>query len=370
MRGRRPHSLSIVAKDRVLLEQLSRSESLPWYQVRRARICLAVAGGIRIQTVALQMQCGVATVRRTCRLYRRLGVAGLLARPIRPGRPVRISPLQQAKIIQLACLEPVAKGLHITHWSSADLARQAVIDGIVPAISPRTVRRILRQVERQPHRTRFWKSARLNAQFLERTVRILWCYSYAENLAHRGLEVVCVDELPNFQVLERKIRRGIPGSVEQQEFEYTRHGTVNVLVFLIVHNGQMEAACVETKDANHYLAELRRFRHRHRHWRGVYLIQDGDPSHTAGSTRDYLVANKDWWHVRNTPPNSSWLNQAEPLLEAFEEHHLIRGSWCSREAFKEHIQNSWPEYNRLYAHPFDWKWTIPQMRQWFAKHAE
>ena len=57
-------------------------------------------------------------------------------RAARPGFP----PLQRAQIVELACLEPVAKGLHITHWSSEDLARQAVADGIVASISPRTVR--------------------------------------------------------------------------------------------------------------------------------------------------------------------------------------------------------------------------------------
>ena len=92
---------------------------------------------------------------------------------------------------------------------------------------------------------------RLNAEFLTRTVRILWCYSYAEHLARQGSWVVCADELPNFQVLERLIRRSRPGSLEQQEFEYKRHGTVNVLVFLVVHTGQMEAVCVEQKNAAH-----------------------------------------------------------------------------------------------------------------------
>jgi hypothetical protein len=29
---------------------------------------------------------------------------------------------------------------------------------------------------------------------------------------------------------------------------------------------------------------------------------------------------------------------------------------------------SWPEYNRLYAHPFEWTWTNNQMRRWFAEH--
>jgi hypothetical protein len=30
---------------------------------------------------------------------------------------------------------------------------------------------------------------------------------------------------------------------------------------------------------------------------------------------------------------------------------------------------AWPEYNQLYAHPFEWTWTNQKMRQWFAEHA-
>src|SRR5687768_3841865 len=81
------------------------------------------------------------------------------------GAPRRFPPLQRAQIVELACLEPVAEGLHITHWSSADLASQAVADGIVEAISPAMVRRILRQVDLQPHRTRYWRTARLDERF-------------------------------------------------------------------------------------------------------------------------------------------------------------------------------------------------------------
>lgn len=272
--------------------------------------------------------------------------------------------------MQLACLEPIAKGLHITHWCSADLARQAILDGIVPTISPRTVRRILHGVDLQPHRTRFWKTASLNAEFMERAVKILWCYTYAKHLAHRGFWVVCTDELPNYQVLERKpIRRAIPGSIEQQEFEYTRHGTVNVLVFFVVHTGQMNAVCVANKNAQQYIQALRHFRCHHRHLQGIYLIQDGDPSHTAHATQDYLNEYKAWWRPCPTPVHASWLNQAELLLDAFEYHYLKRGSWVSRDSFIEHIGAAWPEYNHLYAHPFAWCWSIPKMRAWFAKHA-
>ena len=121
-------------------------------------------------------------------------------RAARPGFP----PLQRAQIVELACLEPVAKGLHITHWSSEDLARQAVADGIVGSISPRTVRLILDRVDLQPHRTRYWRTTRLDPRFKARAEKVLWCYANAERLARRGYWVVCADEVPNFQVLERR----------------------------------------------------------------------------------------------------------------------------------------------------------------------
>jgi len=260
--------------------------------------------------------------------------------------------------------------LHITHWSSAGLARQAVADGLVPAISARSVRRILNAVDLQPHRTRFWKTATLNAQFLERAIKILWCYTRAGHLARNGYWVVCADELPNFQVLERRpIRRAIPGSLEQREFEYKRHGTINLVVFLAVHSGRMEAECIETKDASHYIEALRRFRRRHRHLTGAYLIHDNDGSHIAGVTDDYLHEYRTWWRVCPTPPHASWLNQAELLLGAFEQRYLKRGSWRARDEFVRHVAESWPEYNRHYAHPFEWHWSIPKLRQWFQEHA-
>jgi len=279
-------------------------------------------------------------------------------------------PLQRAQIVQLACLEPIALGLHITHWSSFELARQASGQGIVASISPRTVRQILHEVNLQPHRTRYWKTSRLDADFKDRAEKILWCYGNARYLAAEGLWVVCVDEIPNFQVLERKpIRRALPGRIEQQEYEYTRHGTVNLLMLLVVHSGKMEATYLPVKNAAHYIKALESFRRRHRHLAGSFLIQDGDPSHTAAATQDYFQARRGWWRPRFTPVHASWLDQAELLIGAFRGRYLNRDSWCSREELLQHVEVSWPEYNRLYAHPFDWYWSNYQMRQWFAKHA-
>jgi hypothetical protein len=260
--------------------------------------------------------------------------------------------------------------LHLTHWTSHDLARQAVADGVVDAISPRTVRQILRDVDLQPHRTRYWKTGHLDDRFKERAEKVLWCCANAARLAARGRWVVCVDEVPNFQVLERDpIRRARPGSIERQEFESTRHGTVNLLLFLVVHTGRMEVAVEAKKDAAHYIRALRAFRRRHRTLKGVFLIQDGDPSHTAGDTADYWAGCRCWWRPRFTPAHASWLNQAELLVGAFGYRYLKRASWPDRQGFIDHVTAAGPEYNRRYAHPFEWTWTNHKMRDWFAKHA-
>jgi hypothetical protein len=273
--------------------------------------------------------------------------------------------------VQLACLEPVARGLHVTHWSSEDLARQAVADGIVDegGIDGRAVRRILDAVDLQPHRTRYWRTPRLDGLFKERAERVLWCYGNAARLAERGIWTVCTDEMPNLQVLEREpIRRAVPGSIERQEFEYVRRGTVNVLNFLVVHTGRMEAAAVERKDAAHYVRELRALRRRHRRVKGVFLMHDGDPGHTAAATAAYLDGCGGWWRPRLTPAHASWLNQAELLNRAFAPRYLRRGSWRDRQAFIDHVLASAPEYNQFYAHPFEWTWTNQKMRNWFAEH--
>ena len=283
MRGRKPSPLAIPSHDRTILEQVARSESLPWYQVRRARTVLAIAQGQRTSVVAFQMQCDVETVRRTCQRYRKLGLDGLLEpardRAARPGFP----PLQRAQIVQLACLEPVAKGLHITHWTSQDLARQAVERWDRPG----------HQRSDGPKRSSIrWTSSRIALGIGGR----LGSTRSSRSVPRRSSGATPTPSgwpggasgwsVPMRSPTSRswsaiRVRHSIPGSIAQREFDYTRHGTVNILFFLIVHSGRMEAACFDAKSAEHYVRELRAFRHRHRHLRGVYLIHDNDPTHTA-----------------------------------------------------------------------------------------
>jgi DNA invertase Pin-like site-specific DNA recombinase len=79
MRGRKPRRVAIVPSDLSVLRWIARGVDLPIYQVQRARIVLAIAGGARTQKVAKDTGCDEATVWRVCRRYEEMGLSGLLA---------------------------------------------------------------------------------------------------------------------------------------------------------------------------------------------------------------------------------------------------------------------------------------------------
>jgi hypothetical protein len=260
----------------------------------------------------------------------------------------------------------------MTHWSTRSLAKVATERGLVPTIAHSTVSLILRTAELQPHRSRYWKTSTFDPAFEQRAARILWCYEKASILAERNELVLCLDEKPNIQVLERRCptRPMRPGLIERQEFEYIRHGTVNFLVVLTVLTGKMRGWCLERNDGEHLRSVLADLFSEFRNVRRIHLIWDGGSSHVAAETSTFLRTH--YPHVRTlvTPPHASWLNQAELLLRAFSERYLTRGNWKSRQQLVEHLDASWREYNCLFAHPFTWSWTRQKMHQWIRRHTQ
>ena len=284
---------------------------------------------------------------------------------------VRFPPLVRAQVVELACVEPSAAGLHLTEWSVRTLQEVVVEKSLLQTVHYSTIHAILKTVDLQPHRNKYWKTAQLDATFKERAEQVLWCYENTERLVDEGYLVICVDEKPNIQALERvrATKPPRPGMVRKTEFEYIRHGTANMLFYLFVHDGRMAGHCLPCNDAEHYIQSLECLRCAYRRKvKGVYLIQDNGSSHVAEATRDYFAEDLDWWKPRYTPPHASWLNQAELLIGAFSGRYLRNTSWTGTQALVDHLEASGPEYNERYAHPFNWTWSRPTMRKWFDEH--
>jgi len=117
-----------------------------------------------------------------------------------------------------------------------------------------TVACILAAASLQPHRSRYWKTATIDEQFIQRAAKILWCYEQGEWLSQRGEMVICLDEKPNIQALSRIAPKQLmgPGRIERREFEYKRHGTTTFLVSLDVLDGTMWGCCLARNDLSEW----------------------------------------------------------------------------------------------------------------------
>ena len=366
MRRRPPKLIHLTDADRNKLERILRNGRIEQRIARRSRILLAMeAPETIVDTLADQVGLTRTGIWYVCRRYETHGLDAVYDTS-RSGRPRQISALERVAIEQLACCEPAGLGLKMTHWSTRSLARIAVERGIRPQIAHSTVSLILRDADLQPHRSRYWKTPALNTEFLERASRILWCYEHIDRLLERDEVLIALDEKPNLQALGRAAPKQPmrPGQVERQEFEYARHGTVNFLVAMVVHSGQMRGWCLERNDSEHLCPVLPDLLKPYRKMRRVHLIWDGGPSHISAATQSFIHHYRSWLRVLLTPAHASWLNQAELLLKSFGVHYLKRGSWSSRQGLIDHLNDSWPEYNRLFAHPINWSWTRRDLRKW------
>ncbi len=276
------------------------------------------------------------------------------------------STAERQAIEDMACEAPACVNWQVTHWSQHSLAQAAGELDYVESIHQTTVRDILREADLQPHRFRYWKTVVWDDEAVERALKILWYYERIESLWQRGEVLMCADEKPNVQVLERArpTQRMRPGQIERQEFDYLRHGTVNVLAGLIAYNGRMWAECLDQNDGEHFRAAVRRLLHPYGWANRIHLVIDNGPSHASYDTAAFFQDLSPRVHVLWTPVNASWLNQAESLLEAFSERYLRRGSWSSRPQMIEHILNGQAEYNQRFAHPFQWEWSCRDFRFW------
>lgn len=275
-------------------------------------------------------------------------------------------PGEREAIERLACQEPASVGWNVTHWSQRSLAQAAGELEYIDGIHQTTIGDILREAHLQPHRFRYWKTTVWDDEAVERALKILWYYERIESLWHCGEVIICADEKPNIQALERAVPTQLmqPDQIERQEFEYIRHGTVNLLAGLIVYNGRMWAECLDKNDGEHFRPAVRRLLHPYGWAKRIHLIIDNWSSHVSDDTTAFFRDLSPRIHVLLTPVNTSWLNQAESLLEAFSERYLLRGSWSSRALMIQHILGSQSDYNQRFAHPFKWEWSCRNFLYW------
>ena len=147
MPGPKAPAISLSADEGHQLLTLIRAHKTPQHLSFRAQIILRLADGNNTREVADHL----CTTRMTVRRWRRhwldrpqSSVIERLQDEPRPGTPAIISGEQWCQIMALACEPPEASGRPLSHWSSRELADEAIKRGIVETISRRHVGRFLK----------------------------------------------------------------------------------------------------------------------------------------------------------------------------------------------------------------------------------
>ncbi len=180
MSGRPAKLIELSTAERIELERLRCDGHTEQRIARRARILLAMGDPETVvEELAEHVNYTPTGIWYVCRRFEAVGLAAL-SDALRSGRPRELSALERVQIEQLACCDPWGLGLELTHWSARSLTAMARERLKRPRLAHSTVSLIRRAADWQPHRTRDWKTPTLNAEFVTRATRILWCDEQVE----------------------------------------------------------------------------------------------------------------------------------------------------------------------------------------------
>jgi transposase len=368
------------------LDRLIRSSSTPQGIGLRARMILGLAA---VQSIT-KTAAALCVWRKTVSGWRLRWLASSgaaierLSDAPRAGARPRITAHETCAIVALACRPPQDCGIPLSHWSAADLAREALAQGLVDTISPRTAGRILKGADLKPHRLRPWLTPKFDPDFDTKCRDI--CQVYQQALAQADtVRTVSIDEMTGIQALER-LAPSLPmrpGQIERREFEYRRHGTQTLIAAFDVVTGKVVQKVSDTRteaDFTTFLDNLLTTDTAIRQWR---IVCDNLNTHLSEGvvrlvarhcgisddlgkkgksgilkskeTREAFLRDKSHaisFHF--TPKHASWLNQIEIWFSILMRKLLRRESFASKAELKLKIEKFIEYFNKTMAKPFKW----------------
>jgi len=357
---RSPFVVVLSDVDRAVLDASVAAYTAPCWLVQRARIVLLAADGLANVDIARRVGVDVDTVSKWRKRFVTEGLAGLKDRR-RSGRPRRFPAEVVAGVKAMACQPPAQRQVALSRWSSAELAAQAVAEGLTVSVSASTVRRWLAQDAIKPWQHRSWIFPR-DPRFAVKAARVLDLYERIWDGVALGEDeyVISVDEKSQLQALSRchpELAAG-PGRVRRVEFEYERHGTLAYFGAYDVHRARLMgrvapktgivpfAALVEQVMTQEPYASARR----------VFWIVDNGSSHNGQASIDRMRATWPTATLVHLPVHASWLNQIEIVFSIIQRKVVKPADFADLDELAARLTAFEPRYNAA-ARPFNWRFT-------------
>jgi putative transposase len=346
--GRPKQQLNLSNDERLQLESIAASRSMPHGLVVRTKIVLMSANGKSNANIADELHMSKPTVGMWRQRYLRQGIQGLHDE-LKPGRPRTISDEKVALLVRKTLNTKPKDG---THWTVRTIAQET-------KISHAMVHRIWHAFDLQPHRQRHFKLSN-DPFFVEKVRDIVGLYL---NPPENAL-VLCVDEKSQIQALDRTqpmLPMGL-GYVQGVTHDYIRHGTTTLFAALNIASGEVVGQCKPRHRHQEFLQFLKQVEQNVPKNMDVHVILDNYATHKHAVINRWFWLHQRW-HVHFTPTYSSWLNQVEIWFNLITQRAIRRGTFSSVKELITKIQEYIIQYNKHHK-PFIWTATADSI---FAK---
>lgn len=336
--ARKAPQITCDPKDKQELERRAASRTDPRQTVERARIVLGCLAGKRVQDVAQECHTRSNTVIKWRQRFMTKGLAGLADAP-RPGaKPVYGDDFRRQVLTTLEKPPPAGQ----TSWDGSAVAK--VVQG-----SEHAVWRVLRKEGICLQRQRSW-CVSTDKQFAAKSADIVGLYL---DPPHNAL-VICVDEKPSIQALERAtgyVETSSGKIVSGYKSTYRRHGTLNLFAALQVATGHIHTSTTTLKRREEFLGFMDQVVAETPTDRELHVILDNYCTHKRC---DAWLARHPNVHFHYTPTSASWLNLVEVWFGIMSRKALRGGSFKSVIELRQAIEEFIAVYNPT-AKPFRWR---------------
>ena len=334
--------LKVSRAERVELERLARSSSLPHRMVVQAAALLLAADGAANEAIAREC----ATTPDTVRRWRAKFEAGSIdaVGSIAPGRG------RKPEIPQDVIDAIVGDTLHAapddesTSWSTRTMAERH-------GVGKDTVARIWRARNLRPWRVSTFKLSN-DPAFETKLVDVVGLYLDPPERA----VVLSFDEKTQCQALDRT-QPSLPlkaGRARTMTHDYKRNGTIDLFAALNVATGEVLHQTRRRHTAEDVLAFFKWIDLHVPRDLEVHVVLDNLSAHSAPPVAEWLAHPKrQRWHLHFTPTSASWLNLVEGWFAQLTNRRLRTGSFNSVAALTEAIE-LWASHWNNDPKPFVW----------------
>ena len=330
-----------------------RKQKTPVGLAKRARAMLLLADGSSFAATARQVELRERHVRKWALRFATQGIDGLLDKK-RPGRQPVFSPAVALDVVKLACERPDVVGRSLSQWDSAELARQLVRDGVVEAISPQTVQRILAHHKLKPWRHHLWRSPQVprDAAFAAQVHEMVTLYTCPLGVWEMVLGVEENTSLPP-RTRQAPTLAAQPGMPVRVDHEYTRKGALNLFASFDTRTGTVYATTASRKRQVEFLTFLEHVdREIAPTITTMHIVLDNVRMHKGKQVQAWLTKHPRF--VFHFPPvHCSWMNQVEQWCSILQRKRLQIADFADKQHLAERLLAFVAEWNE-YAHPFQW----------------